>query len=568
MIDALDYLLHSRESVGGGVQVGGSHLLPLLWTHLRVTLEAIAIAVALTLPLALWLGHKGRGQLLASTAANVGRAVPSFAVLVFASTYIGLSVTNLVFAMVLLAIPPIFTNTYVGVRQVDRDVVDAARGMGLTERRLALAVELPLALPLVFGGIRTSVVNVLATVTLGPYVGVDTLGVPIINANVHGDAGRLGTALLIAALAIAAELLFAALQRGVTPRGLKLSHEKTTTPTRRNRRMRSRSVLALLALALAFGLAACGSDDNNDNGGATGSPAPTATTPAADSKVIQANPENASKPTVTIGSKNFTEQFILGEIYAQALKAAGYKVKKQLNLGSEQIALKALKAGRVDAYPEYTGTILTSFCKVKDKAIPHEAGQAYEQAKACMAKDGITAEAPSPFTDSNGFAVTQATATKLGNITKLSDLKGQAEKLTVSGPPECQQRTDCLLGLRDVYGLKFKKFLSIDLAKRHEVIKNGQTDVGEVFTTDGQIKADNLVLLKDDQQLFPPYNASLLAKTSVAQAAGPDFQQTVDSVTKGLSLEVMQELNSRVDLDKETPAKVAAEYLSEAGYLR
>jgi glycine betaine/choline ABC-type transport system substrate-binding protein/ABC-type proline/glycine betaine transport system permease subunit len=568
MIDALDYLLHSRESVGGGVQVGGSHLLPLLWTHVRVTLEAIVIAVAIALPVAVWLGHKGRGQLAASTAANVGRAVPSFAVLVFASTYIGLNETNLVFAMVLLAIPPIFTNTYVGIRQVEPDVVDAARGMGLTERRLALGVELPLALPLVFGGIRTSVVNVLATATLGPYVGVDTLGVPIINANVHGDAGRLGTALLIAVLAIAAELLFAALQRAVTPRGLKLADEKTTTPTRRNRHMRSRSVLALLALALAFGLAACGS--NNDNSGDTGSgsAAPTATTPAADSKVIQADPQNASKPTITIGSKNFTEQFILGEIYAQALKAAGYKVKKQLNLGSEQIALKALKAGRVDAYPEYTGTILTSFCKVKDKAVPHEAAAAYDQAKACMAKDGIAAQAPSPFTDSNGFAVTQETAQKLGNITKLSELKGKSQSLTVSGPPECQQRTDCLLGLQDVYGLKFKKFLSIDLAKRHEVIKNGQTDVGEVFTTDGQIKADNLVLLKDDKQLFPPYNASLLVKSSVADASGPAFQKTVDAVTKGLSLEVMQELNSRVDLDKETPAKVAGEYLSEAGYLQ
>jgi osmoprotectant transport system permease protein len=147
MIDALDYLLHSRESVGGGVQVGGSHLLPLLWTHVRVTLEAIVIAVAIALPVAVWLGHKGRGQLAASTAANVGRAVPSFAVLVFASTYIGLNETNLVFAMVLLAIPPIFTNTYVGIRQVEPDVVDAARGMGLTERRLALGVELPLALP-------------------------------------------------------------------------------------------------------------------------------------------------------------------------------------------------------------------------------------------------------------------------------------------------------------------------------------------------------------------------------------------------------------------------------------
>jgi len=569
MKDAINYLLHQRESVGGGVEIGGSHLLPLLWTHLRVTFEAIIVSIVLTLPLGLWLGHKGKGQLAASTAANVGRAVPSFAVLVFASTYLGLNSGNLVFAMVLLAIPPIFTNTYVGVRQVDRDVVDAARGMGLSERQLATRVELPLALPLVFGGIRTSVVNVLATATLGPYVGVDTLGVPIVNANVHGDAGRLGTAILVALLAIAAELFFAALQRAVTPRGLKLS-QTPQTPSRRNRRMRSRSVLALLALVLAFGLAACGSDDDNSSGGdtTTGAAAATTTTPAADSKVITANAENGSKPTITIGSKNFTEQFILGEIYAQALEAAGYKVKKQLNLGSEQIALKALKAGRVDAYPEYTGTILTSFCKVKDKDVSHDPAEAFTQSKDCLAKDDITAEAPTPFTDSNGFAVTQETAQKLGNITKLSDLKDKASTLTVSGPPECQQRVDCLLGLEKTYGLKFKKFLSIDLAKRHEVIKNGQTDVGEVFTTDGQIKADNLVLLKDDLQLFPPYNATLLAKTSVADAAGPDFAKTVDLVTAGLTLPVMQELNSRVDLDKEKPAAVAAEYLKEAGFLQ
>jgi glycine betaine/choline ABC-type transport system substrate-binding protein/ABC-type proline/glycine betaine transport system permease subunit len=565
MKDAINYLLHQRESVGGGVEIGGSHLLPLLWTHLRVTFEAILVSIVLTLPIALWLGHKGKGQLAASTAANVGRAVPSFAVLVFASTYLGLNSGNLVFAMVLLAIPPIFTNTYVGVRQVDRDVVDAARGMGLSERQLALRVELPLALPLVFGGIRTSVVNVLATATLGPYVGVETLGVPIINANVHGDAGRLGTALLVALLAITAELFFAALQRAVTPRGLKLS-QTPTTPSRRNRRMRSRSVLALLSLVLTLGLAACGSDDNNSSGGDTTAAA--ATTPAANSKVITANADNASKPTITIGSKNFTEEFILGEIYAQSLKAAGYKVKKQLNLGSEQIALKALKAGTVDAYPEYTGTILTSFCKVKDKDVNHDPAAAFVQAKACMVKDNITAENPTPFTDSNGFAVTQAEAKKLGNITKLSDLKGKSSTLTISGPPECQQRIDCLLGLEKTYGLKFKKFLSIDLAKRHEVIKNGQTDVGEVFTTDGQIKADNLVLLKDDMQLFPPYNATLLAKTSVATAAGPDFAKTINLVTAGLTLPVMQELNSRVDLDKEKPAAVAAEYLKEAGYLQ
>lgn len=570
MKDAIDYLLHSRESLGGGLQVGGSHLWPLIWTHLRVTFESIFIAIALTLPLALWLGHKGRGQLAASTIANVGRAVPSFAVLVFASAYIGLNTTNLVFAMVLLAIPPIFTNTYVGIRQVEPEVVDAARGMGLSERQLATQVELPLALPLIFGGIRTSVVNVLATATLGPYVGVSTLGVPIINANVHGDAGRLGTALLIALLAIAAEVTFAALQRAVTPRGLKLSHDPTT-PSRRNRRMRSRSVLAMLALALTFGLAACGDDDSSsDTGSSTsaGAAASTTSTKAADSKVIQSNPENGSKPTVTIGSKNFTENIILGEIYAQALQAAGYKVKKQLNLGSEQIALKAVKSGRVDAYPEYTGTVVTSFCKVKDADVSHDPDQVYAQSKDCMAKEGITALKQSPFTNSNGFAVTQEEAKKLGNITKLSDLKGKAQDLRVSGPPECQQREDCLLGLEKTYGLKFKKFVSIDIAKRHEVIKNGQTDVGEVFTTDGQIKADNLVLLQDDMQLFPPYNSTLLAKTSAVDAAGPDFTKTVDAVTAGLTTPVMQELNSRVDLDKEKASTVAGEYLKEAGYLQ
>jgi glycine betaine/choline ABC-type transport system substrate-binding protein len=283
-------------------------------------------------------------------------------------------------------------------------------------------------------------------------------------------------------------------------------------------------------------------------------------------QLIKKNSANASK-SITIGSKNFPEQFVLGNIYAEALQAAGYKVKKQLNLGSEQIALKALKSGRVDAYPEYTGTILTSFCKVKDTAVPHDPSAAYDQAKACMAKDGIDALPRTPFTDSNGFAVTQQTAQKLGNITKLSQLKPKASTLTISGGPECAQRPDCLLGLEKTYGLKFKKFLSIDLAKRHEVIKNGQSDVGLVFTTDGQIKADNLVLLQDDKQLFPPYNATLLVRSSVASAAGPDFAKVIELVDRGLTTPVMQELNSRVDLDKEKPATVAREYLEQFGYV-
>ncbi len=328
--------------------------------------------------------------------------------------------------------------------------------------------------------------------------------------------------------------------------------------------MRFRSILALIGAALVtVAFAACGSSDKKD----TTSTAAANAAPGSTGKLIVANPDNASKGPITIGSKNFTEEFILGEIYAQSLQAAGYKVKKQLNLGSEQIAYKALKGGQVDAYPEYTGTALTSFYGVKPDAVPKDPQQAFEQVKTFAAKDQITALPPTPFTDSNGFAMTSAKAKELG-ITKLSDLKGKSEKLILSGSPECRQRTDCKLGLEKTYGLKFKSYLPVDLAKRHSVLTDGQADVSVVFTTDGQIKADNLALLEDDLKFLPPYNVTLLTRDQTIAAAGPDMAQTIEKVQTGLTTPVMQELNSRVDLDKQTPAAVATQYLKESGYVK
>ncbi|MCW2967766.1 MAG: transporter permease subunit [Solirubrobacteraceae bacterium] len=556
--DAIKFIFHARQSIGGGDKIGGSTLLPLLYKHLQVTSESLAIACALAIPAALWLGHTGRGRVLASSVANAGRAIPSFALVVFMSAYLGLTTGNLVFAMVVLAIPPIFTNTYVGIRQVDPEIVDAARGMGMTGAQIVRRAELPLALPLVFGGIRTSAINVVATATLGPLVGVLTLGDPILNANVYGDSGRLGGAILVAALALAFEALFAGLQRAVTPAGL-----KTSSTTRRKFPMRSRPIFAALsALAAVFVLAACGSSNNSSSSSSSGS---TTTSGSAGSTIQPISGASSTSP-ITVGSKNFTEEFVLGNIYAQALKAAGYKVKTQLNLGSEQIAYKALKAGKIDAYPEYTGTMLTSFYGVGATAVPKSSQKAYLLAKADAAKDKVTALQPTPFTDSNGFAMTQANATKLG-IKNLSDLSSKAATLTLAGPPECRQRPDCELGLEKVYGLHFKKFITVDLAKRHEVLTNGQADVSLVFTTDGQIKADKLLLLGDDKKLFPPYNASFLVRTSVLRSH-PGMDHVINQVDAGLTTPVMQELNSRVDLDKQKPAAVATEYLKESGFIK
>jgi osmoprotectant transport system permease protein len=227
--DAIDFIFHSRESVTGGVRIGGSEILTLLWKHLELSAAALALACLIAVPLGLWLGHIRKGGFVAISASNVGRAVPTLALIAFFIAYFGVGFTNVMLALMLLAIPPILTNTYVGVTQVDADSVDAARGVGMTGRQVVQKVELPLALPIIFGGIRTSAVNVIATATIAPLAGVVTLGNPIINAQVYGDAGRLGAAIVVALVAVAADAGFGLLQRAVTPRALRLTNRRIET---------------------------------------------------------------------------------------------------------------------------------------------------------------------------------------------------------------------------------------------------------------------------------------------------------------------------------------------------
>ena len=221
--DAISFIFTERENQRGA-PVGGSHNLPLLWEHLKLCGAAMALALVVALPLGLVLGHTGKGSFLAISTSNVGRAVPSVALIaLFIAFFPGSpEFLNVTLALALLAIPPILTNAYVGVRQADRDAVDAARGMGMSGARLIRSVELPLALPLIFGGIRTSTVNVIATATIAPLVGVVTLGDPLVAFAVYGREGQIGASIIVAVLAIAAEVGLSAVQRAVTPEGIKL----------------------------------------------------------------------------------------------------------------------------------------------------------------------------------------------------------------------------------------------------------------------------------------------------------------------------------------------------------
>jgi osmoprotectant transport system permease protein len=213
-IDALQFIVDRREL-----------LLDKTWEHLVLSGAAIGLALVLAVPLGVVLGHLHRGSFVAINLANVGRALPSLAVIAIGLGFLGFGFTNVLLALVVLAVPPILTNAYVAVDEVEPEAVEAARGMGMTPWQILRRVELPLALPLLFAGIRTAAVYVVASATLAAIAGGGGLGEILFNQASYRVEGLVGAAIVVSALAFAADLLFGGIQRLLTPRGL-----RTTVP--------------------------------------------------------------------------------------------------------------------------------------------------------------------------------------------------------------------------------------------------------------------------------------------------------------------------------------------------
>jgi osmoprotectant transport system permease protein len=222
---AIEFIFTPQSSnVTGGEKVGGlEQVIELTLTQLEVTFLALALALVVALPIGLYLGHRGTGELLAIGLGNAGRAIPELALIAFMAAAIGVGLLNVTIALAILGIPPILTNAFVGIHQVDRASVDAARGMGMSELEVLRKVEMPLAVPTLMTGVRTATINIVATATIAPLAGVLTLGDFIINRNVYGDDGVLAGAILVALLALALEFALAGLQRLLTSQGLKVS---------------------------------------------------------------------------------------------------------------------------------------------------------------------------------------------------------------------------------------------------------------------------------------------------------------------------------------------------------
>lgn len=261
---------------------------------------------------------------------------------------------------------------------------------------------------------------------------------------------------------------------------------------------------------------------------------------------------------VRVGSKNFTEAIVIGEIYAQALERAGLTVQRHLNLGSVQIAMAALERGDIDLYPEYTGTGLI---EVLHEPPMRDAQRMYQIVKRDYAKryDLVWLD-PSPMNDSQGLATTQAISQKYG-LKTLSQLARLAPQLRLAAIPEFLGRPDALPGLQKFYGgFHFKDVRTYDIGLKYEALLQGDADVATAFTTDGQIGADNLVLLQDDKHFWPPYNVAPVVRAA-ALHRHPRIATALNGISPFITDEVARQMNYAVDHGKRDPADVAAEFL-------
>jgi osmoprotectant transport system substrate-binding protein len=302
-------------------------------------------------------------------------------------------------------------------------------------------------------------------------------------------------------------------------------------------------------LVLAIVVAACGSSSNKS--------ASTKTSSAATSST------GAGKPPVTIGDKNFTEEYVLGSLYQEALQAKGYKVTLKGNIGSSEITYKALQSGQIDMYPEYTGTLLTAVAGVTTP--PHSAQQAYNEAQSFAQKHGFVLLDQTPFYDSDALGALKSFATK-NNLTTISDLKKFGTSLKLGGAPEFATRYEGLLGLKQVYGVD-PTFVPLAIGLTYTALDSGKVQVSDVFTTDPQLTTGKYTILSDPNKVFGFQNVAPIVKQSVVSAEGPAFEQTINKVSALLTIPAIQRMNAAVALDKQPPATVAHTFLAANGLL-
>jgi len=486
-------------------------LLPVtLGHHLLLSVSALLTGIFICFPLAILISRVKALQWPALTFASIVQTIPGLALLALMVPLLGqIGFLPAFIALVLYSMLPILHNTVTGILGVDRSVIEAARGIGMTSTQQLLKVELPLAAPVIMAGVRTSAVWVVGTATLATPVGATSLG----NYIFSGLQTQNSTAVLVgcvaaAALAMALDQLIRLLENSAR---------------QRSRRSGMAAVVGLLLL-LSVGFAPLIVEKGTTK---TGALAP-----------------------IVVGAKTFTEQYVLADFLTLALKQAGLPAVSRTSLGST-ILFEALVAGKVDCYVDYSGTIWANVMKRSD--IPPRAVLLEQMTRWLQEKQGVRLLGPLGFENTYALAISKGSSLK-HKIFSLAELSAHASTFSIGSDYEFFSRPEWL-ALKNSYGLQFAEQRTFDPSLMYAAIRAGSVDVISAYSTDGRLAAYDLVVLQDPHGAFPPYDAVLLLSPAVA--GRPDVIAALTPLVGTITDETMREANKMVDLDRKSVAEAA-----------
>jgi len=499
----------------------------LLSGHVLLSLAAITVGLAISLPLGIFAAPRKRFASAVLNIAGVIQTIPGLALLALMVPLLGgtIGYAPAFMALMLYSILPILRNTVVGLQGVDAGVVEAARGLGLTQAQRLWQVELPLALPVIVAGIRTSIVWVVGAATLATPVGAPSLGNYIFaGLQTRNWLSVLFGCLFAAGLAVLLDQLIRLFEVAARDRRKALAIQVSAILT----------VVILASILPRFIDFAPPAQPN----------------PSQQVASVRAGEGALRGETVRLGAKAFTEQYILAELMEDVLNTAGADVERLDNLGST-IAFDALRNNEIDAYVDYTGTIWATVMN-RDEAINRHA-MFVEIAAYLHEEYGILTLGRLGFENAYGFAMRRDQAEALG-VSSLSDLAAHADALEVGGDAEVFTRSEWI-NTRDAYGLAAMSTRAMDATFMYDAVRDGQVDVISAYTTDGRIAAYDLQVLADPRGILPPYDAIILL--SPEAAAKPGLADALAGLVGAISDTDMREANRLTDLERETPEQAA-----------
>ncbi len=501
----------------------------LLSGHLLLSLAAIAVGIALSLPLGIYAAPRKHFSNAVLNIASIIQTIPGLALLALMVPLLGgtIGYAPAFAALMLYSILPILRNTIVGLQGVDPAVIEAARGLGMTDRQRLWQVELPLALPIIVAGLRTATVWVVGAATLATPVGAPSLGNYIFaGLQTRNWLSVIFGCLFAAGLAILLDQMIRVLEIAARDR----------------RRMLAAQVGFAMAALTAVSIIPSLVDFR---------PAAPAETRLAEAGAVRSGDDALEGSTIRIGAKAFTEQYILAELLQGVLNEAGAEVERLDNLGST-VAFDALRTGRIDASVDYTGTI---WATIMNRDEPSDRYAMYAEISGWLYEEyGIVVLGRLGFENAYGFAMQAERAEALG-VTSLADLAAVEERLQVGGDPEVFTRSEWT-NTRDAYGLGGLDTRAMDATFMYGAARDGEVDVITAYTTDGRIAAYDLTVLDDPLGVLPPYDAVILL--SPQAAARPGLARTLAQLIGAIDDEAMREANRLVDLERQTPAQAAS----------